>query len=604
MANSCRSFRTLATASGGLCILAWLVTPLQAQDGPQTVHENTAPAVNRADTTDWPLHNLDRHNSRYARLDEIDASNVGSLVLKWSYQLPPRELVRATTPLVVDGLMYFNAGSKLTALDATTGEPVWTFRGDPSFTGGGRGPAYGDGRVYAFGRTLMYAVDARTGELVESFGRNGLLEVAKEALTFKYPDTYPPTVDPTALGFAMTNPPTFANGTLLVGLPFSEGLLPGGLLAAIDGATGALRWVFNTIPQQPQDAGWEIARNTWSGDDRYGGGIWVQPAVDTELGIVYFNAANPSPNYDGSSRRGMNLFTNSMMAVDLETGELKWYYQTLHHDIWDWDLASGPVLFDVTVDGRTVKGVASLGKTCYVYMLNRETGEPINPIVETAVPVHTDVPGEAVWPTQPIPHTARGVPQPPFCATLPRVDDPELAPRVRQSFHPYQVSEFVITAPGNTGGANYGSPSFSPRTGLLYATGKNDAWSIKVKPVGDTLEPGPGFVGHFGNIEETGDTGVTATSTLAAYDPASGGQVWYADGLGSTSGGNLVTAGNVVFQGDGAGAFYGFDAQTGERLFTYSGESGIHASPLSYQVNGTQYVAIAATNKILVFGLP
>ena len=196
------------------------------------------------------------------------------------------------------------------------------------------------------------------------------------------------------------------------------------------------------------------------------------------------------------------------------------------------------------------------------------------------------------------------MPQPPFCATLPRVDDPELAPRVRQSFHPYQVSEFVITAPGNTGGANYGSPSFSPRTGLLYATGKNDAWSIKVKPVGDTLEPGPGFVGHFGNIEETGDTGVTATSTLAAYNPASGGQVWYADGLGSTSGGNLVTAGNVVFQGDGAGAFYGFDAQTGERLFTYSDESGIHASPLSYQVNGTQYVAIAATNKILVFGLP
>ena len=346
--------------------------------------------------------------------------------------------------------------------------------------------------THSAGPPFMYAVDARTGELLESFGRDGLLEVAREALTFKYPDTYPPTVDTTALGFAMTNPPTFANGTLLVGLPFSEGLLPGGLLAAVDGTTGAMRWVFNTIPQEPRDAGWEIAQDTWSRDERYGGGIWVQPAVDTERGLVYFNAANPSPNYDGSSRTGMNLFTNSMMAVDLNSGELAWYYQTLHHDIWDWDLASGPVLFDVTVDGRTVPGIASLGKTCYVYMLNRETGEPINPIVETAVPVVSDVPGEQVWPTQPIPYTSRGIPQQPFCATYPIVPDPELATRLRQSFHPYQVDEFVITSPGNTGGANYGSPSFSPQTGLLYVTGKNDAWSIKVKPVDNSLEPGPG----------------------------------------------------------------------------------------------------------------
>ena len=117
--------------------------------------------------------------------------------------------------------------------------------------------------------------------------------------------------------------------------------------------------------------------------------------------------------------------------------------------------------------------------------------------------------------------------QEPFCAQYPIVDDPELAPRVRQMFHPYQVNEFVITSPGNTGGANYGSPSFSPQTGLLYVTGKNDAFSIKVKVVGDTMEPGPGYVGHFGNIEEVGQTGVTATSTLAAYDPATGELVWY-----------------------------------------------------------------------------
>lgn len=600
-----RFFLPLTLVTAVLTLGAFIGAPLAAQEGARTTRAGSAPPVDPDRTVDWPLHNLDLQNTRYARLTQITPANVGSLELRWSHQMPPREIVRATTPLVIDGIMYFNSGSKLTALDAATGDTVWTFEGDPAFPGGGRGPAYGDGKIYAFGPTIMYAVDAKTGELVETFGNNGLLEVASAALTFKYPDTYPPTVDTTAMGFAMTNPPTFVDGNLFIGLPFSEGLLPGGLLVSVDGTTGSIRWVFNTIPQGPQDSGWEIAKDTWSSDERYGGGIWLQPSVDSELGMVYFNAANPSPNYDGSSRLGQNLFTNSMMAVDINTGELRWYYQTLHHDIWDWDLASGPVLFDVEdEDSAIVRGVASLGKTCYVYFLDRETGEPLNPIVETLVPTNTDVPGEQVWPTQPVPHTSSGVPQAPFCATYPLVSDPTLASRVRQMFHPYQVNEFVITSPGNTGGANYGSPSFSPRTGLLYVTGKNDAWSIKVKPVGNTLEPGPGYVGHFGNIAENGETGITPTSTLAAYDPISGRQAWYAESPGTTNGGNLVTAGNVVFQGIGTGDFYGFDAETGERLFTYTAELGIHASPLAYAVNGTQYVAIAATNEILVFALP
>ena len=139
---------------------------------------------------------------------------------------------------------------------------------------------------------------------------------------------------------------------------------------------------------------------------------------------------------------------------------------------------------------------------------------------------------------------------------------------------------------------------------MLYVTGKNDAWSIKVKPVGNTLEPGPGFIGHFGNIGESGETGITPTSTLAAYNPVSGERVWYAESPGITNGGNLVTAGNVVFQGAGTGDFYGFNAETGERLFTHTAALAIHSSPLAYQVNGTQYVAITAINEVLVFGLP
>ena len=575
-----------------LCLaVTWRAAPLAAQGVGET-------------GGDWPRHNLDEYNSRFSPLSAIDRSNVGSLELEWSLQTDVTMRVGEVTPLVIDGVMYFHSGSTLFAVDAATGESVWTFEAEEPFTGGGRGPAYGDGRIYAYGQTIMYAVDARTGVLVDSFGRDGLLSITNEALTFKYPDTYPPTIDPLSLGYSMTNPPAYRDGTLFVGLPFSDSLLPGGLLVAVDGETGAVKWVFNSIPQGPRDAGWEISKDTWSSPGRYGGGIWTQPAIDAELGMIYFNAANPSPNYDGSSRKGINLFTNSMLAVDMETGELEWHFQTLHHDIWDWDLVAGPILFDVEVDGRQVKGIASLGKTCYVYMLDRATGQPINPIIETAVPTATDVPGDEVWPTQPIPYTSSGIPQQPFCSIYPLVTDPELAPRARQIFHPHSVNEFFIVAPGLMGGANFGSPSFSPRTGLLYATGKNDAWSIKVRPVGDTLEPGPGNLGHFANIAEEGETGVTQTTTLAAYDPATGRRAWYREITGFANSGNLATAGDLVFQGAGTGDFYAFDAETGEQLFQYAADTGIRSSPSTFQAGGSQYVTVIAANTILTFGLP
>jgi outer membrane protein assembly factor BamB len=165
------------------------------------------------------------------------------------------------------------------------------------------------------------------------------------------------------------------------------------------------------------------------------------------------------------------------------------------------------------------------------------------------------------------------------------------------------VNEFVITAPGNTGGSNYGAPSFSPRTGLFYATGKNDAWSIKVKPVGESLKPGPGNQGHFGVIAERGETGVTPTQSVAAYEPATGRQVWYSELPGTNNGGSLVTAGDVVFQPSGMELF-ALDARSGKELFRSSLKRGIRASPLTYQAGGRQYVAIVATNTVVAFALP
>jgi glucose dehydrogenase len=552
---------------------------------------------------DWPLHNLDLHNSRYAPLDQIDTSNVSNLALKWTFSTERTEGIGSLTPVVVDGVMYFNAGSKLYAINAATGKPAWTFALDAPFSGGRRGPAFGDGRIYAVGQRYLYVVDAKSGRLVDTFGNKGMLSVANKALEFKYPGKYAPDLDPVTIGYSIASAPTYVNGTLYLGLCSAEMMIRGGLVVAMDGRTGAIKWVFNAVPQGPQDDGWELAKDTWGTGARVGGGIWTQPAIDTDLGVLYVNVSNPVPAYDGSARKGANLFTNSIVALDLATGRLKWHYQMIHHDIWDWDAVAGPTLFDVTVQGKTIKGVASLGKTCYAYMWDRLTGLPINPIVEAPVPTTTDVPGEQVWPTQPVPYTARGVPQQPFCMTYPIVSDAQLAARVRPQFHPYQMKDYVITSPGNTGGANWGSPSFSPRTGLLYATGKNDAHSLRVNPVGNGLAgaPGPANLQHPDVTPPRGEKGVTPSMGMGAYEPGTGKLVWYAELQGLTSAGSLVTAGDLVFQGAST-SFYALDARSGRQLFAYSDTHGFSASPLTYMVGGTQYVAITSANSVLTFG--
>jgi len=273
----------------------------------------------------------------------------------------------------------------------------------------------------------------------------------------------------------------------------------------------------------------------------------------------------------------MNLFTNSIIALRLDTGTIAWYYQTVHHDLWDWDLVTGPLLFDVNVGGKTIKGVASGGKNCFVYVFHRENGQPINPIVETAVRTQTDVPGEQVWPTQPYPYTAKGVPMTPFCATFPIVQDPEKAKRARPMYWPYSMTEFPIVSHG---GSSFGSPAFSPRTNLLYVTGKNAALSFTVKIAGDTLRQGDD--GHTGTIaKRDNDYGVPPTETVTAYNPITGELVWQHDHPSKSnisSAGNLVTAGDLLFQGSDTGEFFVLDARNGKALFKTTAKRSIRAS--------------------------
>ena len=599
-----RGAATVETILGVATIVTMVLVPAGAQEPGRTTHQSSPPQITTGGQMDWPLHNLDIRGSRYADVDEINTSNVSRLAVAWSFEAGAANSITQVTPLVVDGVMYINAGATLFAVNAVTGESVWTMSLDDSLEARGRGPSSGDGRLYAMGGATMYATDAETGELVETFGDGGRLEIVSKALQFKYPDDYPPGVDAYGLGYRLTTPPVYLDNTLYTGVALSENHIPGGLVIAADATTGAIKWVFNTVPQGPRDDGWDIANDTWGAGRRVGGGVWSPPTIDTELGLVYVNAGNPSPDYDGSARPGMNLFTNATLALDLETGSLAWYYQTVHHDLWDWDHVTGPLLFDVTKDGRTVKGIAAAGKNCLMYFWDRETGEPINPMVETAVPTETDVPGEQVWPTQPFPYNARGVPMTPFCATYPIVNDPEARTRVRQMYTPYSVEEFYIVSHG---GSSWGSLSFSPRTGLVYVTGKDGVITFTVNPVGDSLEIGVSN-GHTDNIAEGPiRDDMTPVFTVSAYEPVSGALVWQQtaptdNAIGAS--GNLVTAGDLLLQGTDVGEFYAFDARTGDQLFRYEHNRPIRASPLTYQVNGTQYISVVSTNDVLTFSLP
>lgn len=582
----------------GRCITAWSVALVLS----------LANVFAQDSRVDWSQHNFDTTNRRYSPLDQINSSTVGRLQLNWSFEVEGGANVNQVTPLVVRGVMYLHSRSQMMALNATTGELLWTHDMEAAGSGPVRGPTYANGRIYAYTGSTLYAFDAQTGDPLESFGEQGMLAVVSDALQFKYPDSFPPTLDPVTIGYRLTTPPAYSDETLYVAAALSEGHIPGGLVIAISANTGEIKWVFNTVPQGPQDEGWEIARDTWGSGARAGGGVWTQPAVDPELGMVYVNAGNPSPDYDGSARHGMNLFTNSTIAIHAESGKLAWYFQAVHHDLWDWDHVTGPVLFDLQSEDRTetIKGIGAAGKNCLLYLWHRDTGQPIHPMVETVVPTESDVPGEQVWPTQPIPHTARGVPMTPFCATYVNLDDPALAQQARQMYTPYSINEHYIVAHG---GSSFGSPSFSTRTGLLYITGKNGAVSLVVKPVGDTLEPGPDSRGHTENFEEISRVAPAyqPSVTVTAYDPASGEEAWQTvlpavSSIGSS--GNLVTGGDVLFQGTDTGTFYALDARSGRELFTYAAPRSIRSSPLTYMVDGKQYVSVVATNAVMTFGLP
>ena len=453
-----------------------------------------APAAAQHGTTggEWRTWAGDLGATRYAPLDQIDAGNFNDLLVAWTYRTdnlgPSPDFNLQSTPLVVDGVLYTTAGSRraVVALDAGTGEHVWMYRLDEGERAersvrrlSGRGVGYwtdgaGDERIYfvTIGYQLV-ALDAATGRPVAGFGEAGVVDLKRNN---------DQELDPITSELAWNGAPVVAGDVVIVGAASRPGGTPPsrrnakGYVRGFDARTGERRWIFHTIPQPGEfghetweDGSWEYTGNT---------GVWTQMTVDAELGIAYLPVEIPTGDYYGGHRPGDNLFAESLVAVDVETGERIWHFQFVHHPVWDYDVPCAPILADITVDGREIKAIAQPTKQGWVYVFDRVTGEPVWPIEERPVPAG-DLPGETYSPTQPFPTRP-----PPFERQGFELDElldftPELHAEALRIAQQYRTGP-VFTPPIRRGagdlfgtlfvpnGANWPGGSFDPETGLLY----------------------------------------------------------------------------------------------------------------------------------------
>ena len=529
-----------------------------------------------AQNVDWQLHNLDLHGSRYADIDQITPENAHQLTPRWLFQHGVIDGVsNQTTPVIVDGIMYVtDSRGSVYAVDAYDGHHLWTYDVTELLGGGRRegyvfrhrGVTYENGVVYSAAGSFMFALDAKTGEPIETFGDSGQASVILDVLRLDYPEVE----TAISMGYWFTAAPQIHDGVLYVGSTRSESNIPGGHVLAVDATTGEVLWHFNTVPQDESDQGWDIAGPTWVGGEREGGGIWETPSIDPELGMMYIAVGNPFGPSD--LRDGLNLFTDSVVALDLEDGQLQWYYQLVHHDVWDYDNGSQPILFDMEVDGEPVKALAQANKNGWVYLLDRETGQPIHPIIETPVITETDREGEEPWPTQPIPHKANGDRMEPASPVFPELIPPEHAvgKRLEEQFTPVASDRSnQIFAPGFGGGPSYGPMAHSKETGYLYVNA----------------------------IDQPFNSGRGPRMFLSAYDPTTNELVWRQIYEGYGQSGPVVTSGGVVFVGTGsniAGYFFALDAKTGEELYRFNTGAGVFSAPSVYMANGEQFVTVAS----------
>jgi alcohol dehydrogenase (cytochrome c) len=493
---------------------------------------------------------------RYSTLDQIRIGNARKLELKWIYQLNAIDKFEAT-PLVVDGVMYFTQPpSDVIAVDGKTGRAFWTYRyplaGNVSVCCGrvNRGLAIlGDLVFLAALDGNLVALDAKTGK-----------EVWKTRV-----------VDP-SLGYSLTMAPLVVKDKVILGPAGGEFGIRG-FLAAFDARTGKEVWRFNTTPG-PGEAGHE----TWAGDAWQHGGapVWLTGSYDPELNLIVQGVGNPSPDWNATVRPGDNLYASSVIAVDADTGKLKWHYQFVPHDAWDWDAIQTPVMVDAEWQGQPRKLLYWANRNGVFYVLDRTNGKFLSgkPFVKVTWLAGFDENGR-----------------------------PKLQP------NSLPTAEGTLVYPGVQGGTNWYAPSYSPRTGLFYLSVWADYYSVYQEGEAEYV-PGRRFNG--GNIRQPLAFGRNATllpdeeqgyGALKAINPKTGDMVWQVKFADLTEGGVLTTAGDVVFTGNREGYFHAFDARDGKLLWKVSLGGYIAAGPVTYSVDGKQYVAVAAGHGMFVFGL-
>jgi quinoprotein glucose dehydrogenase len=471
----------------------------------------TLSAQTSAANGEWRTYGSSLASTRYSPLDQINAANFNSLEVAWRFKtdnLGPRpEFNFQSTPLMVGGVLYSTAGSRraVVALDAATGEMKWMSSLDEGKRGqeaprqlSGRGLAYwSDGRssriIYVTPGYQMIALDAQTGQRITSFGKGGIVDLKLED---------DQEMDPITGDIGLHAAPIIAKDVVIIGAAHTEGSRPvskrndKGYVRGFDVKTGKRLWIFHTIPR-PGEMGYD----TWEqGSEEYTGnnGVWGQMSADEELGLVFLPTEMPTGDYYGGHRPGKNLFSDSLVALDLKTGKRKWHYQFIEHDIWDWDLPCAPIIADVTIDGRLRKIIAQPTKQGWLYVFDRVTGQPIWPFDERKVEA-SDVPMEKANPTQkfvvkPPAYDRQGVAIDDLIDYTPelRAEAVKLVSRFKIGpiFTPPVVSKFdgplgTLMLPAATGGANWQGGSFDPETGVFYIFTNTEVTPLGLVPGAD-----------------------------------------------------------------------------------------------------------------------
>jgi quinoprotein glucose dehydrogenase len=501
----------------------------------------------RGAAREWRSYGADVGNTHYSPLVDIDESNFSKLEVAWRFKtdaLGPRpEYQYEGTPLMAGGVVFATAGSRraVVALDAGTGELLWMHSEQEGERGAaaprqlsGRGLAYWtDGReqriLYVTPGYRLVALDARTGHLVPAFGKNGAVDLKEND------DQH---IDPLSSEIGLHASPVVAKNVVIVGAAHKSGGVPTGrtnvkgYVRGFDVRTGRRLWIFHTIPSPG-----EFGNETWEKDSwSYTGnaGVWAQISVDEELGLAYLPVELPTGDYFGANRPGAGLFGESLVAVDLQTGKRKWHYQLVHHGIWDMDIPCAPILVDIVVNGRPIKAVAQPTKQAFLYVFNRETGEPVWSIEERPV-AKGDVPGEWYSPTQPFPLNALGKPfnyETQGFAEDDLIDfTPELRAEAKQIAAKYKLgpiftppvvsrlegplATLAISSAG--GGTNWPGGSFDPETKILYVSSTKSLSQLGLVPPRDPSKNDMQYV--------QGNAAQGARTTAGAGSQAGGGRV-------------------------------------------------------------------------------